>query len=213
MRLRTFLAAVLSVSVVQAQVPPDTGWRTGGLDKAIIFAGTSVQTNGRQWAYLLWQPGDDALLEGRTLALYRKPGTATADAPYALESVLNFSWDARTAAAILKRAENVGQDPWLLDSALQENFRAVLPPSNAGLAEKALFCIQSALQKPEIVPQLGLLARKHPGLAMLMGRAYVAELPAAGAVTFELRDYNVVKKTDNAVIGRVTVTAEQPTVL
>ena len=201
-----FAATLAGASAQQADGPE-------ALRHALVFAGTTIRTNNQNWAYLLWQAGDDLLLEGRTLALYRKNGDAQTLGLYQLESVITHSWDTRLAESVLKRATNVGDDLTLLASALQSNFRDILPPSNTGLAEQALYCIQTALDKPELRGHIGMLARKHPAMAMLLGTAHVSQLPAAGQVTYELRDYDPVKKSDRAVIGRTTVTVGQPLVL
>jgi len=200
-------AATLSGASAQQADGPEA------LRHALVFAGTSIRTNNHNWAYLLWQAGDDSLLEGRTLALYRKVGNPQAAALYQLESVITHSWDTRLAESVLKRATNVGDDLTLLASALQSNFHDILPPSSAGLAEQALYCIQTAVAKPELRGHIAMLARKHPAMAMLLGTAHVSELPASGQVTYELRDYDPVKKSDRAVIGRSTVTVGQPLVL
>ncbi len=201
-----FAATLAGASAQQTEGPE-------ALRHALLFAGTSIRTNNQNWAYLLWQAGDDSLLEGRTLALYRKTGDTQAVANYQLESLITHSWDTRLAESVLKRATHVGDDLTLLSSALQSNFRDILPPSGAGLAEQALYCIQTSIAKPELRGHIGMLARKHPAMAMLLGTAHVSELPAAGQVTFELRDSDPVKKLDRAVIGRTTVTVGQPLVL
>ncbi|MEI6603736.1 MAG: hypothetical protein WCP35_00395 [Verrucomicrobiota bacterium] len=201
-----FAATLVTASAQQADGPE-------ALRHALVFAGTSIRTNNHNWAYLLWQAGDDSLLEGRTLALYRKVGDPQAAALYKMECVITHSWDTRLAESVLKRATNVGDDLTLLANALQSNFHDILPPSSAGLAEQALYCIQTAVAKPELRGHIAMLARKHPAMAMLLGTAHVSELPASGQVTYELRDYDPVKKSDRAVIGRSTVTVGQPLVL
>ena len=208
---RLAAAAIFAATLAGASAQQPDG--PEALRHALVFAGTTIRTNNQNWAYLLWQAGDDSLLEGRTLALYRKSGDAQTLGLYQLESVITHSWDTRLAESVLKRATNVGDDLTLLASALQSNFRDILPPSNTGLAEQALYCIQTALDKPELRGHIGMLARKHPAMAMLLGTAHVSQLPAAGQVTYELRDYDPVKKSDRAVIGRTTVTVGQPLVL
>lgn len=179
------------------------------LSKAVLFGGTTITTGGRNWSYLLWQPGDEALLSTKTLAIYRKSGDAASVQPYQRESVIGPAWDLRMVTAVLGRAQNVGEDLGALESALQENFRQVLPPGGTQLAEKVLFCVQASLDKEELRENLKLLARRHPGLGLVLGRAYVGELPAAGQVTYELREFDPASSTDLGVIGRVTLTAGQ----
>ena len=179
------------------------------LSKAVLFGGTTITTGGRNWSYLLWQPGDEALLSTKTLAIYRKSGDAASVQPYQRESVIGPAWDVRMVTAVLGRAQNVGEDLGLLENAIQENFRQVLPPGGAQLAEKVLFCVQASLDKEELRENLKLLARRHPALGLVLGRAYVGELPAAGQVTYELREFDTASSTDLGVIGRVTLTAGQ----
>lgn len=179
------------------------------LSRAVLFGGTTITTGGRNWSYLLWQPGDEALLSAKTLVIYRKMGNAASASPFQRESVIEPSWDVRTVATVLSRAQNVGEDLGQLDSAIQENFRQVLPPGGTQLAEKVLFCVQASLDKEELRENLKLLARRHPGLGLVLGRAYVGELPAAGQVTYELREFDAASSTDLGVIGRVTLTAGQ----
>ena len=206
MKLLILLLSLTAISTLAAE--------PAALRKALVFAGTSVQNNGQHWAYLVWQPGDDSLLEGRTLALYRKAGTPDAVANYELETVLTGSWDARIAASVLGRSTKVGQDLAELESALHSTFNELLPPSTAALGDKALYCIQAAQENKELRGHLGFLARAHPGMAMLLGRAHVSPLPGNGqTVTYELRDYDTAKRMDLGVVGRATVTAGQPLVL
>jgi hypothetical protein len=206
MKLLSFILSLAVAGTLTAE--------PAALRKALVFAGTSVQTNGQHWAYLVWQPGDDSLLEGRTLALYRKAGTPDAVANYELETVLTGSWDARIAASVLGRSTKVGQDLAELESALHSTFNELLPPSTAALSDKALYCIQAAQDNEELRGHVGFLARAHPGMAMLLGRAHVSPLPGNGqTVTYELRDYDSAKRMDLGVVGRATVTAGQPLVL
>ncbi len=179
------------------------------LAKTVLFGGTTITTGGKNWSYLLWQPGDEVLLSTKTLAIYRKSGNAAADSPYQRESIIGQVWDERMVAAALGRAQNVGEDLGQLESAIQQNFRDVLPPGGAQLAEKVLFCVGASLEKEELRDNLNLLARRHPGLGLVLGRAYVGELPAAGQVTYELREFDPATSTDLGVIGRVTLTAGQ----
>lgn len=179
------------------------------LNNAVLFGGTNITTGGRNWSYLLWQPGDEALLSAKTLAIYRKSGNAASASPYQRESVIDPAWDVRTVVTVLSRAQNVGEDLGLLENTIQENFRQVLPPGGTQLAEKVLFCVQASLNKEELRENLKLLARRHPGLGLVLGRAYVGELPAAGQVTYELREFDPATSTDLGVIGRVTLTAGQ----
>jgi hypothetical protein len=187
---------------------------SAALDKAILVAGTTYADNGgSHWSYLVWQPGDDALLSGKTLAVYRKTGDAASASPYARQSVITAAWDSRTVAAALSRAQNVGEDLTALESAINENFRGVLLPNSASLAEKLLYCVQAAMEDEELRDNLKLLARRHPGLGLVLGRAYVDRLAAGGQVTYELREFDADKLADLGVIGRVTLTPGQAAAL
>ncbi len=182
------------------------------LGNAIMTGGTSYQdSNGRFWAYMFWQATDPTLLQGRSIAVYRKDGTAGSANPYTKVAVVARRTDAATIGSLLDRSVNLGEDLNVLGSAVDSLFDTVIPPGNLTLAQKLSAILNGGLSA-EQADHLSFLGHTHPGIGLCLGVAY-AELAQPGDQTFELRDWDSVKQQDLGVLGRVTVTGNAPLVL
>src|SRR5262249_43834698 len=79
--------------------------------------------------------------------------------------------------------------------------------------EKLSAVIRGSEGDPDHANNLLLLAALHPGVNLCLGRADAELIAGAGKTTFEIREYDMAKGQDIAVIGRGTVTANAPLML
>ena len=184
-----------------------------GIGDIVYTVGTVTRdSHGRDWAYLLWQATLPGLVSNRTFAVYFKPGEPTNSAPYARLSIVALQTDARVIEPLLERAQNLGDDPLKLQSDLTALFGSFIPPSAISRADQLSAVMRGSLSDPRYYQNLLLLARNHAGINLALGFAD-AELIAPGRTTFEVRAFDPATSQDLAVIGRVTVEANNPTVL
>lgn len=184
-----------------------------GLDNVIATAGTTTQDGaGRSWAYLFWQGSSPGLVLGRTYAIYAKPGDATSTNTYQRLAIVAQQTDTRNIEPLLRRAENVGEDPAKLEQDLHSVFQALMPAGNIARAEKLSAAIRGSLANEEDFQNLLLMSRLHPGVALSLGVAYTDLLPE-GLTTFEVRVFDRAADKDTAVIGRVTLQPGVATIL
>jgi hypothetical protein len=203
---RALLAAVLAL------VPTLTHAQAGIGDVVYSVGTTARDTHGRDWAYLLWQATQPALLSNRVFAVYAKPGEATNNAPYERKSVVMLQTDARVIEPLLRRAENLGDNMVQLQSDLLQLFGNLVPSNAISRAEQLSAIIRGSLNDSQQYQNLLLLARNHAGINLALGFAD-AQLIPPGRTTFEIRAFDATKDQDLAVIGRITVEAGSPTVL
>lgn len=200
--LRTGRAAALWAALLLAFLQPLAAQE--GLENLVGTAGTTIQDGaGRQWAYLLWQGTSPGLVLGRTYAIYAKPGDASSLAPFERVSIVAQQSDTRNIEPLLRRAENVGENPVKLEEDLHSVFEALMPAGSISRAEKLSAAIRGSLDNEEHFQNLLLMARLHPGVALALGVAYADVI--TGLTTYEVRLFDPAQERDLAVIGRVTL--------
>ena len=91
-------------------------------------------------------------------------------------------------------------------------FASLMPTNTISRAEQLSAVIRGSLVDDSHYHNLVLLARNHPGVALCLGFAD-AEVVAPGKTTFEIRNFDIPKNQDVAVVGRVTVDTADPTTL
>lgn len=183
------------------------------LDDMVYTVGTTIRDPAhRDWAYLLWQAVDPRQLQGRSLAIYSKAGDSSSTNLYQRTAIASLQTDPHVLEPLLRRGENVGEDMAGLDNVINRLFQKIIPAGNLTLAEKLSAVIRGALADEEQFGNLLHLSRQHPGVSLGLGIAH-AEMIGPGLTTFEIRDYDLSRKQDRAVIGRITVEAGAPIVL
>ena len=179
----------------------------------VYTVGTTIRDRAnRDWAYLLWQAVDPRQLQGRYLAIYSKAGDSSSTNLYQRTAIASLETDPHVLEPLLRRGENVGEDMAGLDYAINQLFQKIVPAGNLTLSEKLSAVIRGALADEEQFGNLLHLSRQHPGVSLGLGIAH-AEMIGPGLTTFEIRDYDLGRKQDRAVIGRITVEAGAPIVL
>jgi hypothetical protein len=184
-----------------------------GLENLVGTVGTTIQDGtGRQWAYLFWQGSSPGLVLGRTYAIYAKPGDPSSPAPFQRVSIVSQQSDTRNIEPLLRRSENVGQNPAKLEQDLHSVFESLMPAGSISRAEKLSAAIRGSLADEEHFQNLLLMARLHPGVAMALGVAF-ADVILPGLTTYEIRQFDPAQEQDVAVVGRVTLQPGVPTEL
>jgi len=184
-----------------------------GIGDIVYTVGTVTRdSHGRNWAYLVWQATQTGIVNNRTFAVYTKSGDPTNSTPYVRLSIVALQTDARVIEPLLERAQNLGDEPYKLQSDLNALFGSFIPPSAISRADQLSAVMRGSLGDPRYYQNLLLLARNHAGINMALGFAD-AEMIGLGRTTFEIRAFDPAASQDLAVIGRVTVEAGNPTVL
>jgi hypothetical protein len=176
----------------------------------VFTAGTTIRTAGRDWAYLTWQTTTPTLLRGHAFAIYAKAGNAASENPYERKSIVTPQTDARVILPLLNRSINVGGNLLALSNSLQGMFEQLMPPGTLRLEDRVSAVIRGASNDAEHYDNLILLSRLHPGISFCLGLAHAEQIPLGATVTFEVRDFDLARNQDNAVIGRVTMTGGSP---
>jgi len=184
-----------------------------GIGDVVYTVGTVARdTNGQDWAYIVWQGTQTSLISNRVFAVYSKPGDPTNSAPYTRLSIVALQTDPRVIEPLLRRAENLGDDLEKLQQDVLQLFASFMPSGAISRAEQLSAVIRGSLTDPNYYQNLLLLARNHAGIDLALGFAD-AELIAPGRTTFEVRAFDAAAGQDLAVIGRVSVDAGFPTIL
>jgi hypothetical protein len=182
----------------------------------ILIAGTTVHdSQGRDWAYLVWQVSDPAVVRSRMFAVYAKGGGANSAALYQRQAILGIQTDPIVIQPLLQRAVHLGQDLNRLDDTINSLFETLMPDPTLPLAQKLAGVIAGSLANPDHFKNLILMSRMHPAVALCLGWAHAEQIPgpAGTPTTFEVRVYEMAADRDVGVVGRATVRAGQPIVL
>ncbi len=212
--LRAFLLAVVMVAVAWLPARAQTFLQ----DTQFTVGTVTVDGSGQDWAYVLALAGDTsgAPMTG-TMAVFAKDGEPGDPGDYSLLAVVRPQRNPTTVNALLQRSTHVGQDLVDLEERIDTLFEDYIPAPNLSLSEKLAAILQASLEFPELLPNLALLSRNHPGVAMALGYAYAAPIESGQVVTFEVRRCPdaVLDPTAQClqVIGRVTVEAGNPVAL
>jgi hypothetical protein len=176
---------------------------------------TYTDTHAREWAYLYWNASSTDILLGRQFSIYSKPGAASSASPYTRTAIIARQADVRVIDPLVNRGVNLGDNSTTLQADIEKLFENLIPAGTITLAEKLSAVLRGASGDARHYQNLILLSRLHPSVALALGIGYAEVIPGpAGAqTTFEIREWDSVAQRDRRVIGRVTVTANQPTIL
>ncbi len=192
---------------------------------ALFTAGTTtLDAQGRPWAYLVFRPTDDRVLLGRSLAIYLKRGLPEDPGRFERQGAVAAVREVAVLSVLLERGRQVGEDIVALGGVLSELYQSragdrnglggVAPaPAPASLAELLSSLLVRGAADAETAQLLRLLGQAHPSVKMALGEAWagVLPVPVGQPVTIEVRE--VTAAGDGGVVGRVTLTAGQPVLL
>ncbi len=183
-----------------------------GSERMLFFTGTTMEHQGTNWAYLIWQATDESVLDDRVMAVFQKPGTPVAAIDFSLAGMAVIQEDSSAIQILLDRSVNLGEDLFALNDTIDELFEGIVPSPDLPLRDKVSAVIRGARQSPDLLNNLIFLSKIHPAMALCAGRGFAVEIPA-GKSTFEIREYDQTSGRAEDVLGRVTVTAGSPVVL
>jgi len=184
-----------------------------GLDKSLIFAGTSATSGPETYSWLIWQPTDPLFISTNTVAMYRKIGGTASPATFTRVSIVEPSADTRLIESMLPVAEKLGQNMADLETLLTDMLGDAAPAGTVTVAQKLSALIAAAHGNAENTQRLILLGRQHPAVALALGIAVADPVPAGSTRTYELRAYDRAADADLGVLGRVTLNAASVLVL
>ena len=187
------ILALLLPTALQAQT---------GLSKSLTVAGITTTNAGSTFAWIALQPTDTALLSGKQIAVYRKSGNAASANAYARVAVIQAEADIHTVGSLIARAGQLGENLTELHTVLTELLQEAAPGGSISTAQLMSTLISSAWGHADKMKRVMLLARQRPSVALCAGFAHTEKIPAAGVLTYELRDFNTTTQTDNGVLGR-----------
>ena len=189
-----------------------------GNEALLTTVGTTVERDGRHYAYLLWQPGEGASTFGSRFAIHRKSGDADSGAPFSLLGSQTLQTSPNTVRAMLELGAKIDRAAALAPTRIDGLYREITlrqgeapaAPDDPTLdaAAKLVFLLQSASEDPRTLARLFFLGRAHPGVMLALGHAFMIEVPA-GVSTFEVRETDFLGD-DRRVVGRVTLDPAAP---
>jgi len=190
-------------------------------DRLLSTVGTVVERDGHHYAYILWQPDEAATTFGKRFAIYSKTGDIPSAAPYARKGIQTLQTSPETIRAMLNLGDKVDFDPGAAAPQIAKVYQSVTlqlgqapgTPADANLdaSGRLAYMIAAATDHNEVLDQLFLLGRTHPGIMLALGHAFMIEVPATGVKTYELREIDGADH-DVQVLGRVELDSAAPPV-
>jgi hypothetical protein len=190
-----------------------------GIPQSMTFTvGTTARDGGGQdHAFLLWEAPKADLFAGKSFAIYGKSGAASSTAPFAQEGIVSGSLQPAVITACLQQAAALGQDLVEFDEVIAgihfgSYYPGVAPELTGDRVAKTITVLTKLHSQPRLVGNLRTMIMVNPTLALCLGLAWSAPMPASQK-TYELREWNAATSTDGPVIGRVTLTGGAPVIL
>ncbi|MBK8038404.1 MAG: hypothetical protein IPK22_14920 [Verrucomicrobiaceae bacterium] len=184
-----------------------------GTGNSLIVAGTTTTNGTGSYAWLSLQPTDPSVVMGKQIAVYRKNGGPASPNPFSRVAILEPAGDVRIIGSLLTRANALGENIVELNSVLSELLEDASAAGTISVEQKMSALITGAWGDEKKMRRVMLIARQRPSVALCAGLAHMEKVPAAGALTYELRDFDTTTSTDLGVVGRVTVDPAAPMVL
>ncbi len=186
-------------------------------DKLVVTSGTSYEKDGRTHAYVMWQPGDISTTLGMRFGVFRKDGGIASGNPYQRVGITVLQSNPETIRALLELGGKVDFNAYAVNSRIASIHRDTVTgtdlsngsDASLGAAGKLSYLIAAATEDPELLNQLLLLGRAHPGVMLALGHGFVIPMPDAATQTFEVRELDPADQVVR-VIGRVEIDAASP---
>jgi hypothetical protein len=184
-----------------------------GTGNSLIVAGTTTTNGTGSYAWIALQPTDPSVVMGKQIAVYRKNGGPASPNPFSRVAIIEPVADVRTVGSLLTRANVLGENIAELNSVLSELLEDASAAGTISVEQKMAALITGAWGDDKKMRRVMLIARQRPSVALCAGLAHMEKVPAAGALTYELRDFDTTTSTDLGVVGRVTLDPAAPLVL
>lgn len=199
------LSALLATAAptARAQAPEPT----------IVVVGTTIRSplDNSHWGYLSWLASRPELLRDRPYAVYLKDGAENEALPFRLVGTVKPQTDPATIKTLFERSRHIGQDPAKLNDSITAYFDQLHPGGGVPVQDMFGALTTESLQNDDIFQMLVFMGRAHPGAALSLGTGFATRIHD-GTSTFELREKAPGSNEFTSVVGRVTITAGQPTV-
>ncbi|NCD34341.1 MAG: hypothetical protein EOL87_13125 [Spartobacteria bacterium] len=175
----------------------------------LITSGTTIESAGTNWNYLVWQANQPQLLMDKMMAVFRKTGGVAANTTFELVGTVGVETDPYAIETLIQKSTALGEDEALLDQTISELFEDFIPSGSLALSTKMSAVIQGALADSVLFDNLTFLGKRHPAINMALGLGFADDV-SAGTYTYEVRDFDSVSNAYGRVIGRVTLTTGSP---
>jgi hypothetical protein len=187
----------------------------------LTTAGSVVDVDGEDYAYLLWQPGDALATLGNSYGIYVKEGTPDAPGAFTLLGRTTLQTSHQTTLSLLRLGHLVDAhgamlaprvDALFREAIVQPGAEPVLRPGGPAVgpgepdldtAEKLQYLIRASINTPDSLRQLFFFGRTHPGVMMTLGHGYAVPMPH-DVSTFEIRLLSS-SGSPLRVVGRITL--------
>ena len=158
---------------------------------------------------LAWHPQDGFQL-APAYAIHRKPGLPGDAGEFSLLAIIQPSAAIPYLEFHLQNASITGYSL----TELEEAIDTVLgnPPVGTSLAEKIAIAMTTPLSPASAQLFFDFLPRQMPPIAMILGRAHLAEVSSLEPSTFEIREYDPATESEGVVVASLT-TGLAPTLL
>jgi len=213
MNIRTSISILALAAVAAGPVRAQT------TQNLLSTVGTVVERDGHHYTYILWQPDKAASTFGKRFAIYRKNGDIPSAAPYVRLGIQTLQTSPETIRAMLNLGDKVDFDPGAAAPQIAKVYQSVTlqmgvapgTPADPNLdaSGKLAYMINAAADHPDVLDQIFMLGRAHPGVMLALGHAFMIEVPAAGVKTYELREVDGADH-DVQVFGRVELDPAAP---
>ena len=210
---RSFGILHSSFVILSLLLAPLSSHAQSGTGNSLIVAGTTTTNGTGSYAWITLQPTDPSVVMGKQIAVYRKSGGPASPNPFSRVAILEPAADVRTIGSLLSRANVLGENIVELNSVLSELLEDASAAGTVSVEQKMSTLITGAWGDNAKMRRVMLIARQRPSVALCSGLAHMEKVPAAGALTFELRDFDTTTSTDLGVVGRVTLDPASPVVL
>ena len=181
------------------------------LSNLVVTVGTTIQTGGTNFSYVLIGAPEPILLAGKRFAIFGKPGFPTNTTSFTLRGTIFQQSDPNTINNLLNQSLGLGEDFNALSTGLNTLLHNVPGITGQTLAQKVVTAFQVAATDPTTAQFLTLLTHINPGLTLCAGQAFSE--PIGTTTTYEVRESNLATGAAGEVLGRVTITPGQPVVL
>jgi hypothetical protein len=181
------------------------------VNNLLTTVGTTIQTGGADYAYILVGSPQAQLLAGKRFAVFGKPGVPTNAATFTQRGMIFQRNDTASINTLLNQSVALGEDLVTLGNTLDALLSNKFNVAGLSLPELVLTAFQASATDPSIAQTLGLMVHLKPGLTLCAGQAFSE--PMAGVTTYELREVDPATGLPGDVVGRVTITPGNPLVL
>lgn len=186
-------------------------------DQLVVTTGTTVVSGDQTYAYILWQPGEISATFGKRFAIYSKSGPLDSPLPFSRLGIQTLQTNPETIRALLRLGEKIDFNAAAANLRIGGIYHDTVvgaaggnaPDETLNAAGKLSYLMGAATEDPQLLNQLLMLGRAHPGVMQALGHAFSIPISTAGVRTFEVREIDL-SDNDIRVVGRVELNPAAP---